>query len=65
LLTVGAVRYLDRGNLPFNKEIVDFNRKKIAERERAQGRKVDYESVINDLYSISRGSLVNRGRLTE
>jgi methylaspartate mutase epsilon subunit len=61
----GAVRYLDCGNLPFSKEIVDFNKKKIAEREKAQGRKVDYESVINDLFSISQGSLVNRGRLSD
>jgi len=54
----GAVRYLDHGNLPFTNEILDFHRGKIAAREKAQGRKVDYESVVNDLFSISHGSLV-------
>jgi len=54
----GAVRYLDHGNLPFTKEIVDFHRGKIAEREKARGKKVDYESIVDDLFSISRGSLV-------
>lgn len=56
----GAVRYLDCGNLPFTREIVDFNRSKIAAREKAQGKKVDYGSVVHDLFSISTGSLVIR-----
>jgi len=54
----GAVRYLDHGNIPFTKEIVEFHREKIAEREKVQGRKVDYKTVINDIYAISRGPLV-------
>jgi len=56
----GAVRYLDHGNLPFTNEILEFHRGKIAEREKKWGRKVDYESVVNDLFSISRGALVVR-----
>jgi methylaspartate mutase epsilon subunit len=54
----GAVRYLDHGNIPFAREIVEFHRERIAEREKVQGRKVDYKTVINDIYAISRGSLV-------
>lgn len=54
----GAIRYLDPGNLPFTREIVDFHRGKIAAREKAQGKKVDYETVLSDLLSISRGCLV-------
>ena len=54
----GAVRYLDHGHIPFAKEIIEFHREKIAERERAQGRKVDYKTVIDDIYAISRGPLV-------
>jgi len=56
----GAVRYLDHGNIPLTKDIVEFHRQKIAEREKAQGRKVDYKTVIDDLYAISRGPLVTR-----
>jgi methylaspartate mutase epsilon subunit len=56
----GAMRYLDFGNLPFSKEIIEFHKQKLAEREKAQGRKIDYKNVVDDLMSISRGSLVNR-----
>jgi methylaspartate mutase epsilon subunit len=57
----GAMRYLDTGNLPFSKEIIEFHQQKLAERAKAQGRKIDYENVIDDLMSIAQGSLVNRG----
>jgi methylaspartate mutase epsilon subunit len=56
----GAMRYLDVGNLPFNKEILEFHKEKLAEREKAQGRKIDYKNVIDDLLSISKGPLVTR-----
>jgi methylaspartate mutase epsilon subunit len=56
----GAMRYLDFGNLPFNQEIKDFHHQKLAEREKAQGRKIDYKNVVDDLLSFSRGALVTR-----
>jgi len=56
----GAMRYMDTGNLPFNKEILEFHKQKLAEREKAQGRKIDYKNVIDDLLSISKGPLVTR-----
>jgi methylaspartate mutase epsilon subunit len=56
----GAFRYLDPGNLPFNKEILDFHREKLAEREKTQGHKIDYKNVVDDLLSISKGTLVIR-----
>ena len=56
----GAVRYFDHGNLPFNNEILEFHREKIADREKLQGKKVDYNSMIDDIFSISKGSLVTR-----
>jgi methylaspartate mutase epsilon subunit len=55
--SAGAVRYLDHGNLPFTKEILEFHREKIAEREKERGQEVDYETIINDFMSISRGEL--------
>jgi methylaspartate mutase epsilon subunit len=54
----GAVRYLDIGHLPFTNDIIDFHKEKIAERGRRQGRELDYETVISDIFSISRGYLV-------
>jgi methylaspartate mutase epsilon subunit len=53
----GALRFLDPGNLPFDKDIVEFHREKIADREKAQGRKVDYDTVVNDIMAISKGYL--------
>jgi len=54
----GAVRYLNHGNLPFTNEILEFHKGKIAEREKKRGREVNYETVVSDLLSISRGLLV-------
>jgi methylaspartate mutase epsilon subunit len=54
----GSIRYLSYGNLPFTNEIKDFHAEKIAEREKAQARKVDYDTVVSDIVAISRGSLL-------
>ena len=54
----GAIRYLITGNLPFSQEIVDYHREKIAEREKKQGIKVGYDTLVGDLYAVSKGYLV-------
>jgi methylaspartate mutase epsilon subunit len=54
----GAVRYLDHGSLPFTEEILEFNRQKIAAREKLLGKKVDYESLVDDLFAVSKGALM-------
>ncbi len=54
----GAIRYYDTGNLPFPKEIVEYHKGKIIEREIKRGKKIDYETLISDLLSISKGYLV-------
>jgi len=56
----GACRYLDFGNLPFSEEIKNFHRKKIAEREKIQGKKVDHYTSIDDFWAISKGSLIGK-----
>jgi methylaspartate mutase epsilon subunit len=50
----GAVRYLDHANLPFDPEILEYNREKIRERERRDGKKADYEAAIFDVTEISK-----------
>ena len=57
----GACRYLDFGNLPLPEGIKDFHRAKIAERETAEGRKMDYQAVIDDFWAFSRGKLIGTG----
>ena len=54
----GAIRYFETGNLPFTQEIIDYHKEKIAQREAKQGIKVGYDTLVNDLYAISRGYLV-------
>jgi methylaspartate mutase epsilon subunit len=56
--SAGAVRYLSHGNLPFTKEILTFHKEKITEREKTLGKKLGYETVVNDLLAISRGELI-------
>jgi methylaspartate mutase epsilon subunit len=53
----GACRYLDFGNLPIPEDIKDFHRQKVAEREKAEGRKLDYYASIEDFWGISKGRL--------
>lgn len=54
----GACRYLEFGNLPFSEDIKDFHRRKVAEREKLEGKKADYHTTVKDLWSLSKGKIV-------
>jgi methylaspartate mutase epsilon subunit len=54
----GAIRYLNKGNLPFAENILEFHRAKLAEREMIKGKKLDYETLVSDLLAVSKGVLV-------
>lgn len=54
----GAARFFDSGDLPFDNEIIDFHKNKIAEREKQLGKRVGYETVVKDLTAMSRGALL-------
>jgi len=54
----GACRYLEFGNLPLPADIKDFHREKVAGREKAEGRKVDYHAAVRDLWVFSKGKIV-------
>ena len=56
----GAIRILNPGNVPFTKELKDFNREKIEERAQAEKRQASFQMTIDDVYSISKGKLVGR-----
>jgi methylaspartate mutase epsilon subunit len=45
----GMVRYLDCGNLPFTKEIIDFHRQKVDERKRIDKLEKDYQLMLRDV----------------
>jgi len=50
----GAVRYLDHADLPFGPEVLEYHREKLREREKRDGRKVDYGAAIFDITEISK-----------
>ncbi|SES93101.1 methylaspartate mutase subunit E [Anaerobranca gottschalkii] len=56
----GAIRLLDAGDLPFDKEILEYHKKKIQERGDAEGREPSFQMVIDDIYAIGKGMLVGR-----
>ena len=58
----GAVRILEKGNLPFSRELIDFHKSKIEERAKAEKRKASFQMVIDDVYAIGKGRLVGRPR---
>lgn len=58
----GAVRIMNIGNLPFDKELRDFHAAKMAQRAKEENRKVSFQMVIDDVYAIGKGRLVGRPR---
>lgn len=51
--TEGAVRYLNSGNVPLPREVREYHREKVAERERREGRKADLTMVVEDIQFAS------------
>lgn len=58
----GAVRLLEKGGVPLDKDILDFHRSKIEERAAFEKRKPCFQMVVDDIYAISKGKLVGRPR---
>jgi methylaspartate mutase epsilon subunit len=54
----GAIRWVEFGNLPFPEEVKKFHREKVAEREKAEGQKADYEMTVRDFWAFSKGRLI-------
>lgn len=49
----GAVRYLNPAGLPLDRDVLEYHRQKLSERERRDGRNVDYDAAIFDITEIS------------
>ncbi len=48
-----AVRYFDSGDIPLPNEVREYHRQKLAEREKKEGRKLDFDMVVQDLQRAS------------
>ena len=58
----GAIRFMDPANIPFTQDLKDFHRQKLDERGKYERRPVSYQMLIDDIYSIGKGTLVGRGQ---
>jgi methylaspartate mutase S subunit len=54
----GACRYAEFGNLPIPEEAKKFHCERLAEREKKEGRKMDYHVAVEDLWAFSQGRLI-------
>ena len=56
----GAVRYLMTGNIPFTKDIIDFNKAKLVERGQFEKRDVTFQMTVDDIFAVGKGNLIGR-----
>lgn len=56
----GAVRYLKFGNVPFTKELKNYNMKKLEERGKFEGREVGFQMTVDDIFAVGKGRLIGR-----
>lgn len=56
----GAVRYLEFGNIPLTEELKAYNRKKLEERGKYEGRAVSFQMTIDDIFAVGKGVLIGR-----
>jgi methylaspartate mutase epsilon subunit len=56
----GAVRYLEFGNIPFTEELKVYNRRKLEERGKYEGRAVSFQMTIDDIFAVGKGVLIGR-----
>lgn len=56
----GAVRYLKLGNVPFSKELADYNMSKLEERAKFENRSVGFQMTVDDIFAVGKGVLIGR-----
>ncbi|MDD4781778.1 MAG: methylaspartate mutase subunit E [Tissierellia bacterium] len=56
----GAIRYLFTANIPFSKDLLDFNKAKLEERAKHEKRTVSFKMTVDDIYAVSKGKLIGR-----
>ncbi|GAA0716229.1 methylaspartate mutase subunit E [Clostridium malenominatum] len=57
---LGCVRYLEFGNIPFTEELKNYNRERLAERAKFEGREISFQMVIDDIFAVGKGRLIGR-----
>ena len=59
---IGAVRYLNTGDLPLPDDVKAFHEERLAERGQYEDREATFQMVIDDIYAIGKGMLIGRPR---
>ncbi|WP_125153957.1 methylaspartate mutase subunit E [Clostridium rectalis] len=57
---LGCVRYLELGNVPLSEELKTFNRERLQERGKFEGRDISFQMVIDDIFAVGKGRLIGR-----
>ena len=57
---VGKVRYLSVGNVPFTKELIEYNQAQLEERGKYEGRPVNFQMTVDDIFAVGKGTLIGR-----
>jgi len=56
----GCVRILEFGNIGMTDEIKEFHKNKLNERAKAEGRPINFQMTVDDIYAVSTGNLIGR-----
>lgn len=56
----GFIRYLEFGNIPLSKELKDFNRERLQARADFEGRDIEFQMTVDDIFAVSTGKLIGR-----
>ncbi|MCK9235272.1 MAG: methylaspartate mutase subunit E [Acholeplasmataceae bacterium] len=56
----GCVRILEFGNLGMTDEIKQFHQQKLQERANREGRALDFQMTVDDIYAVGQGQLIGR-----
>lgn len=56
----GAIRYLNFGNVPFSKELINYNTRKLGERAKFENRDISFQMTIDDIFAVGKGVLIGR-----
>ena len=54
----GMIRYLETANLPFDKEILEYNDAALRQRPDKVGSEADLDAVVHDIVAVANGRLV-------
>ena len=58
----GCIRLFNPAAIPFDADVLAYHHDRLAERAKAEGRKLCFQMITDDIYAISKGQLVGRPR---